>query len=401
MKAETTVAGTGVRLAAVLVLGLGLSGCGGTASVAQVHAASLDTDVVPHSREADDVARFISGLPSRAGSPFAAAENGEEWKEHRRKLDESWRRAEAGFIAGLRGFGESTVRPGSGAERPLFYPFGGPDALTAVLCFPQSPAYVLAGLEPPGTLPTAEQIAKQDLPMFFGAIRESMASELGRSFFVTREMDHRFRGQITDGLLLPILFLLARTDHEILGLRAIRVDEEGRVVALPADGAVGEKFRNRGLEIEFQGKGAPQRLYYFTVNLNDKRFGANTGFQTYVTQLGTVRTLLKATSYMTHRPEFSVIRDRILAQSEAILQDDSGIPYKFFDPSVWQVRLFGEYERPYGSFRWLEQPTLRQAYQSPGVEPLPFHLGYGFHRIPSNLLLARRFNTAPKVQAGN
>ncbi|HEV2200465.1 MAG TPA: hypothetical protein VGR73_11650 [Bryobacteraceae bacterium] len=397
MKAET-IAGTGLRGAAVLALGLGLSSCGGTTSVAQVQAASLDTDVVPHSREADDVAHFIAGLPSRAGSPFAEAENSEEWKDHRRLLDQSWKRAEAGFIAGLRSFGESTVQQGSGAARPLFYPFGGPDALTAVLCFPQSPAYILAGLEPPGTLPTSAQLDRKNLPLFLGAIRESMASELGRSFFVTREMDHRFRGQLTDGLMLPILFLLARTDHEILGLRPVRVDEEGRVVALPADGAVGAKFRNRGVEIEFQGKGAPQRLYYFTVNLNDKRLGANTGFQTYVTQLGTVKTLLKATSYMTHRPEFSVIRNRILAQSEAILQDDSGIPYKFFDPAVWQVRLFGEYERPYGSFRWLEQPTLRQAYQAPGVEPLPFHIGYGFSRIPSNLLLARRSNTAARAR---
>ena len=401
MQVKIITGGSGLRLAAVLALAAGLTSCGSTASVPAVHAATVDTDVVPHSREANDLARFIAGLPSREGSPFEAAERSAAWQEHRQKLDATWKRAEAGFIVGLREFGGSALKQDSSAGRPLFYPFSGPDALTAVVCFPQNPVYVLAGLEPPGTLPTSAQIDKKNLPLFLEAIRESMSSELGRSFFVTREMDHRFRGQLTDGLLLPILFLLARTDHEILGLRPVRVNETGHVAPMPPDGARDATFRNRGLEIEFQGNGPAQRLYYFTVNLNDKRLGSNAGFQAYLTQLGTIRTLLKATSYMTHHPEFSIIRSRILAQSESILQDDSGIPYKDFDPAAWQVRLFGDYERPYGSFRWLEQPALRKAYQAPGVEPLPFHIGYGFHRIPSNLQLARRSSPAASARTIN
>lgn len=385
-------------------------GCGSPTSAAPVrpdatnanaNAKSGAGDDVPHFREADDVARFLSGLPSRSGSAFAVLEETEIWKDHRRKLDESWKRAETDFVGGLRAFGESTVKQGTGSDRPLFYPFGGPDALTAVLCFPQSPEYVLAGLEPPGTLPAAGQIQKKDLPLFLGAIRESMASELGRSFFVTRQMDKEFRGQLADGLMLPILSLLVRTDHQILGLRLVRVDEQGHVVAWTED-AAGAKFKNKGVEIEFQGKEGPsRRLSYFSVNLDDKHLQANAGFQIYVKDLGTVKTLLKATSYMTHHPEFSLIRNQILAQSDAVLQDDSGIPYKYFDAAAWQVRLFGEYEKPYGSFSWLEQPALRQAYQSPGVESLPFRIGYGFHRVPSNLLLARRLSTATRVQTGN
>lgn len=363
-------------------------------------AAPIASDPVPHFREADDAARFLAGLPSRPGSPFAPLEETAAWKEHRRKLDESWKGAEAGFVSGLRSFGEGTIARGSEPELSLFYPFGGPDALTAVMCFPQSPEYMLVGLEPVGTLPTEAQIEKKDLPLFLGAIRESMASVLGRSFFVTRQMDKQFRGQLTDGLLLPITLLLVRTDHQILGMRPVRVDESGRVVAWPAEG-VTSKFKNAGVEIDFQSKGRVQRLYYFSVNLMDNRLGTNAGFQTFITELGTVKTLLKATSYMTHHPEFSIIRNDILAQSEEILQDDSGIPYMFFESSQWHVRLFGEYEKPYGSFRWLEQPALRQAYQSPGVEPLPFHIGYGFHRIPSNLLLARRASAFPRAQVGN
>src|SRR5262249_11645979 len=187
-------------------------------------------------------------------------------------------------------------------------------------------------------------IEKKDLTLFLGAVRQSMASVLGRSFFVTREMDKEFRGQLTDGLLPPILFLLARTDHQILGLRFIRVDETAHVVPMPPDGLTGVMFTDKGVEIEMLSKGRTQRLFYLSTNLADNRLGQNAGFQTFITGLGTVRTLLKATSYMTHHPEFSIIRNDILAQSEEVTQDDSGIPYKYFDASVWKVRLFGEYE---------------------------------------------------------
>ena len=79
--------------------------------------------------------------------------------------------------------------------------------------------------------------------------------------------------------------------------------------------------------------------------------------------------------------------------SGAVLQDDSGIPYHYFHDQPWRVQLFGDYVRPYGSFRWLEQPDLRKAYAEPDRKPLNFQIGYGFRRIPSNLLFASK--TAP------
>jgi hypothetical protein len=95
---------------------------------------------------------------------------------------------------------------------------------------------------------------------------------------------------------------------------------------------------------------------------------------------------------MLHKPEFSTIRERLLSGSLAILQDDSGIPYHFFDAARWRVQLYGEYVRPYGSFSWLEQPDLRKAYLTLGPKPLDFRIGYGYGRIASNLLLAIRTN---------
>ena len=84
------------------------------------------------------------------------------------------------------------------------------------------------------------------------------------------------------------------------------------------------------------------------------------------------------------------IRDQVLAHSVAVLQDDSGIPYHYFDAQPWRVQLYGDYSRPYGSFRWLEQKDLKKAYTTTGPKPLDFQIGYGFHKAPSNLLFAMK-----------
>lgn len=355
-------------------------------------------DTVPHLRDADDAGRFIAGLPGMAGSPFGTLETTDAWSEHRRRLDEAWHKAEASLISGLQQFQQEELNEAPMQSSPAFYPFSGPDALALTLCFPHSPTYVMVGLEPAGTLPKLSQIERRGVPKYLTEMRETVDSELSRSFFVTRQMDRQLRGQVTDGVLLPILHLLVRTHNTILGLRYVRLDDQGWVIDRATDYKAPGRFGNKGIEIEFRDADqSTHKLYYFSVNLSDERLNENQPFLAYLSRLKGTTTLLKATSYMTHRPEFSLIRDQILANSAAILQDDSGIPYRYFQTGAWKVQLYGDYQRPYGSFRWLEQPDLRKAYDSVGTKPLFFRVGYGYSRVASNLLLGRQTNLVASV----
>jgi hypothetical protein len=346
----------------------------------------------PRTRDADDVARFIAGMPGKTGTPFAEIESGDPWKEHSRRLDTTWNNAETRLIRNLRDFQRNELRSPDVQSAPVFYPFGGPDALTVALCFPDSPRYVMVGLEPSGTLPSPAQIARKDLPKYFAEMRETVASELSRSFFITRQMDQQMRGQITDGVLLPILHLLVRTHHTILGFRYVRIDENGKIIDRDPDYHAPGRIGNKGIELEFRSDSdrSIHELYYFTVNLSNERLAEDQPFLKYLSQMKGGTTLLKATSYMTHRRDFSVIRDQVLSSSAHILQDDSGLPFRYFQSSAWKVQLYGDYARPYGSFRWLEQKDLREAYQASEVKPLALHIGYGYSRIASNLLFATR-----------
>jgi hypothetical protein len=349
---------------------------------------------VPRSREANDAARFFAGLPGTAGSPYAALEETDAWKEHRRQLDAMWNEAEGELLPGLRKFQTDELNNPSLRTPTVFYPFSGPDVLTATLYFPHNPLYVMVALEPAGTLPTPRQIAKKELPRYLGAIRDTIASELGRSFFITRQMDHQFRGQVTDGLLTPILQLLARSGHTVLGFRYVRLDEEGQVIDRVPGYKAPTRYGNKGVEIEFQSDAdsSVHHLFYFSVNLSNDRLRENTPFQQYLSRLTGTVSMLKATSYMTHQPGFSMIRDALVSNSRAVLEDDSGVPFKKFAQDQWKLQLYGDYNRPYGSFKWMEQADLREAYKTAGPKPLPMHVGYGYRRITSNLLLATRLN---------
>jgi hypothetical protein len=384
----------------ILLLSLVLAACGRVSSASAEGKPAGQSDPVTRSREADDTARFLAGLPGNPGSPFAKLENDDAWKEHSGLVDAAWRKADGDLLAGLREFQAQELKAAPMTAGPVFYPFSGPDALMATEYFPHSPVYVFAALEPAGTLPTEEQIEKKELAPYLAAMRSTMASELGRSFFITRQMDQQFRGQVTDGLLLPILQLLVRTNHTILGFRYVRLDEQGQVIDRTLDYHAATRYGNKGVQIEFRTDAdqSLHQMYYYSVNLADERLAENKPFRTYVGGLKGATTMFKSTSYMLHRREFSLIRNLVLANSAAVLQDDSGIPYRLFGSDLWQVQLYGDYDRPYGSFKWMEQVDLRKAYKQPGTKPLPMHVGYGYKKITSNLLLAKRVSPEQKAQ---
>jgi hypothetical protein len=153
------------------------------------------------------------------------------------------------------------------------------------------------------------------------------------------------------------------------------------------------KPANPGVAIDFQwpGQTATRRLYYFSLNLADAKFTANTPFHHFLARPARVVSMFKSTSYMPHRKDFSKIRELVLNRSLAIVQDDSGIPFHDYAAARWDVSLYGSYTKPYASFSYLVQPDLQQAYHEPNrAKPLPFNIGYGYNRAPSNLLIARR-----------
>ena len=94
-----------------------------------------------------------------------------------------------------------------------------------------------------------------------------------------------------------------------------------------------------------------------------------------------------------HPDGFTRIRDFITEESQALLQDPSGVPYRHLDGSGLQLTLYGNYVQPLDIFDEYYQPDLANAYRSGAPHPVrPIDFGVGYLRTAPNscLILGRR-----------
>jgi hypothetical protein len=99
---------------------------------------------------------------------------------------------------------------------------------------------------------------------------------------------------------------------------------------------------------------------------------------------------VKAASYLLHESDFSIIRNLLLSECPVILQDDSGIPLRYFDAARWNLRLFGKYTPPLDIFKQYYQADLEELYRKTTSAPLGFGTGYHWDSRGANLIMGVR-----------
>jgi hypothetical protein len=221
-------------------------------------------------------------------------------------------------------------------------------------------------------------------------LQGSLNSVLSFSFFITKNMKTQLGGGRMTGTL-PILYVfLARSGHTIREVDYVSLDESGAVQQ--SDDTV-KGARAPGVKIVFAGReGRERTLYYFSTDLSDGGV-RKSGFLKFCDGLGTGDSLLKSASYLMHSDGFSKVREFVLAKSAVVVQDDSGIPVRFFSAKDWELRPFGNYLGPISLFPGRSQPGMRELFRRGRAEPLDFGIGYRWRPRESNLLLALRTRT--------
>lgn len=263
----------------------------------------------------------------------------------------------------------------------VFYPCAGADFVYPFVLFPDADTYFLIGLEPAG------KPIRQFTTHFkrYEAYRNALRTYFHSSYFITKDMKEDLQSDELHGTVPVIIMLMALSDCEIVSARNCSFTE---------DGAISDAVENPNLvELQFFRKGSNhlQRLYYLSTNLCTSALDPL--LQKYITTTlprHRVATFLKAASYiLRHDDTFGAIRQLILDHSIAVLQDDSGIPYRCFDHRQWALTLYGQYVKPRPCFDAdTYQPDLEQVFKvEPTVHPLSFHIGYA---RPSNWMIARK-----------
>ncbi len=343
---------------------------------------------VPVDRRWNDVARYLAGLPLDEGSALSLLAKRPEWRSHQRWFDRTWKAEEQRFLSKVQPWAKEEFGAVQALERPVFYPFSGPDLVTVLALFPNARRYVLFGLEPEGALPEVARIPQARLKDNLAVLETSLKSILSLSFFRTIDMRADFRAAELDGTSPLLLAFLARSGREVLGIEQVRMGEGGEPEVYTgrlkkAPGLV------TGVRVRFRAAGgATQEVLYWSVDISDDSLGKLAGFQKHLAALGPCTTYVKSASYLMHKDYFSRIRTLIIEASAFLLQDDSGIPLRFL-ATGFSVQPYGVYEKPIRMFGKHGQADLKALYQDKArVKPLSFGIGYAWRVGQSNLLSA-------------
>jgi hypothetical protein len=329
----------------------------------------------------DEVARFLAGLPMHQTSVQELATN-PLWVRHAMEFDDAWKTLESKQIAKIRAWAPEALAPQYEQRGNVFYFFSGPDFLYAQALWPNAENYVLVAREPVGTMPELEKIPKEQLGPALENLRKTLNAVLSFSFFITHDMKTDLNHQQLTGTLPVILLFASRAGCRIESVELIGLDSAGAFAA--------EKPVTRGVRISCTGpQGRPQNIYYFEADLGDWVLKKNDAVLKFCTSLGKGSSLLKAASYLMHEGGFEIVREYLLKNSNLLVEDDSGIPWRYFDWSKWQLRLCGRYPGPIATFKQHFQADLAQAYAQ--ANPLPMGFSFGYRWVPSEsgMVLAR------------
>ena len=272
---------------------------------------------------------------------------------------------------------------------PVYYFFAGPDAVSALALFLDAPVYILGGLESVGSMPAPNTLAPEAVAEGLDNLRKSAEVVLSYGHFITKDMKAELDRTAFRGVLPLVYMFIAFTGGEILSARYVGVASNGTLQDY-GNSYAGSRDVLPGVRIDFRREGAGvQTLYYVQANVADDALKSNNAVLAWAGRFGAGNVYLKAASYLLHESYFSRIRSFLLNQAASILQDDSGIPFRFFRNGGWRCWFFGTYSGTLDIFAKHYQSDLQAAFAAPGAAaPLPFGTGYKWRLGESNLLLA-------------
>lgn len=334
----------------------------------------------------NDAARFVAGLPvSDENSKLYALTQTGEWKSHARNMEQIWNSFQQTAPKAI-AFSQAELKDINSRCNTLFYPFGGPDFLFSNTFFPDMDTYFLIGLERAGRATEVKHPSGDTYRLYQNAVSDI----LNLSFFRTKDMKVELSNDTIDGVVPIITLLMVRADRELVSIKNARLTDDGRFSTENEDGT--PITRSTGMmEIKYFRTGSHklQTLYYLSTDLSNGGFPKNEKLKACLNRFDprTTATFIKSASYLMHETYFSAIRDAVLGCSSAVTQDDSGIPYPYYDPQQWDVTLYGTFYKPIALFSEYPQPELRDAYQLGDPKPLNFRYGYARQ---SNIQVARK-----------
>ncbi len=346
-----------LKFSALFLISVLILSCNHSPKVKETKKTSDSTTVTHVDNIKDDLVSFMSGMPNKKSGCLPSLDSMTKWNHYAREIDNMFSHANSFRFKKMRLWADSELVKNQSITT-LFYPFSGPDFLNANIFYPDVDQYILIGMEPIGYLPDVCKMHPDSVYSYLNTINNSLKDIFKRSYFITSKMNTDLRKTKINGTLPLIALFIKRTGHQIVSIQRVGVDSVGKLQII--DSLKNKKNIVQGIKVDFLSISGEkvQSALYFRTDISDKGLAKNQGFKTYLSELPPSFSYLKAASYLMHSDNFKSIRSLIFDVSSTILQDDSGIAYRYFDKLKWNIKLYGKYSKPKNEFAYINEPDL-------------------------------------------
>jgi hypothetical protein len=350
---------------------------------------SANNEPAEFNRRATATAQLLAGITPNPPEPaFNRLIELEAWKEHQKWMTSQW--------AVMESWREHEIKIAGAPKKTLIYPFSGPDFLNAYVLFPDHARYVFFSLERPGSMPDMESVTTGQFTKLLNDVRSAFRDIFERNYFITSYMTKQLTTPWIRGTVPVMAIMMALMNRRIVRVEPIDLFPE---LTRAFDSPDGKRPRVllRGVRIDFANPAATgnQQLYYYSLDATDKALEFYPEFLNWVGQFKNSTALIKSASYLLHDGQFTKTRAMLLDTSDLVVQDDTGIPYRYISHSPWQVKLYGKYHKPIRPMEYAYQKDLEEAYKAKtAATDLPFPFGYHWRGSQSGLILASRERVA-------
>lgn len=380
-------------------LALALSSCGQVSSPAPqkkevkkkiVPKKDSVAKVVSNGNEYNNISAILAGV-EEVGNPLNHLFDSSAWKDNRDFMNNSWKKLESSRLQKMEKWSRVELKEAQETCKTVFYPFSGPDFVTANSFFPEANKIVMLGLEPIGSLPEIGKFSNSEALDYSGDFKNSLNDLFEKSYFITQYMLRDFQKQKVNGLLPVLCFFIKKTNHQITNIRYLVKHNNDSISEQPYT----SREKAFGVKVECMKDSIKKTVYYFKYDVSNKQFNDSTVFYRFINQhTQNSVTYIKSASYLLHANFMSNMKKLILRNCKFILEDDTGIPYNDIEKTKqWTIKLYGKYTQPVKNFPYLKMQTgIVKAFEtdSANIPDVPFHLGYHWMTKKDLLIYAKK-----------
>lgn len=350
----------------------------------------------------DHLAEFIAGIELNPENQFLQLSFTKSYQAYKKNINKYWEKIERDSLTQMREWKKIYLTNFS-PNNPTLYPLAGGDFINMYSLNSSSPKFIMIGLQKPGFIRNPLNFSEAEIKKALANV-ENVVYELAYyNYSTSRRLQQEVSNPYFTGIAPTLLFFIKRFGYTVLNLERIYLDEEGKVNVDESPFEVFDKKKYSGIKILFTNSEQTEikELYFFKIWLNANSISPNTPEGKFFLSQGRLNLMFKSAEYIFHTKEYEDFILNLLPLADRVVQDESGIPFRYFDSKDWSYKLFGKY---IGKIQLKNTPKvpfqndLHKAFQKESYS-LPFPFGYGVlkGKDKSNLLLFERKSLQTKA----